>query len=110
MNKLNLDKQEAVIHALVEGCSVGAADLRLELPAAAGTVRANVNGGAADINIVIPEGVEATITKSFALSSVDVDGRRFPKFGDIYESPGYDSAENRVELPVNVGAANVTIR
>ena len=84
--------------------------MRLVFPAAAGTVRADIHGGAADINIVVPEGLAARITKSSALSSADIDDRRFPRFVDVYESPGHASAENRIELHISVGAAGVSVR
>ena len=104
---MELDLRDLQVRRL--DVSVGAADMRLVLPAAAGSVRADVDGGAADIIIVIPEGVAASITKSSALSSVDIDDRRFPRSGDVYESPGYDSAQNRIELHISVGAADVSV-
>lgn len=105
---MELDLRDLQVHEL--DVSVGAADLRLVLPAAAGSVRADVSAGAADINIVIPSGVAASITKSSAFSSVDIDDRRFPRFGDVYDSPGYASALNKIELHISVGAADVTVR
>ncbi|MAF52161.1 MAG: hypothetical protein CL694_03980 [Chloroflexi bacterium] len=90
--------------------NVGAAEVRVVLPEAAGIVDVDLGGGAASINVVVPDGVAARIVKSSGFSIVDIDTSRFPKFGDVYESPGYAAAENRVDLTINIGAAQVTVR
>jgi len=75
--------------------NIGAADISIVLPET-GTVRADIRRGAAEINIRIPEGVAARITNNSSLSSVDIDTDRFPKFDRVYESPDFDTADNRV--------------
>ena len=90
--------------------NVGAAEVRVVLPEAAGIVDVDLGGGAASINVVVPEGVAARIVKSSGFTIVDIDTARFPKFGDVYESPGYAAAENRVDLTISIGAAQVTVR
>lgn len=75
--------------------NIGAADISIVLPET-GTVRADIRGGATEINIRIPEGVAARITNNSSLSSVDIDTDRFPKFDRVYESPDFDTADNRV--------------
>jgi hypothetical protein len=89
---------------------VGAADIDITMPASAGDVRAVVEGGAADIQITIPQGVHARITSTSGLSSVKVDSSRFPKTDGAYQSPGYDTATNRIALELKVGAASVNVR
>jgi len=70
--------------------NIGAADISFV------TVRADIRRGAAEINIRIPEGVAARITNNSSLSSVDIDTDRFPKLDRVYESPDFDTADNRV--------------
>ncbi len=75
--------------------NIGAGDISIVLPET-GTVRADIRGGAAEINIKIPEGVAAKIINNSSLSSVDIDTDRFPKFDRVYESPDFDTFDNRV--------------
>ncbi|MBU2009482.1 MAG: cell wall-active antibiotics response protein [Chloroflexi bacterium] len=89
---------------------VGASRLSLLLPAKAGTTEAEVKAGAAQVSISIPQGVAARIKSETGLGSFNVDTSRFPKVGDIYESPGYATAPNRVDLTVKSGVASIDIR
>jgi len=90
--------------------SIGAARAVLRLPASAGTTVAVVNAGAAAVSISIPQGVSARIKSETGLGSFYVDPSRFPKVGDIHESPGYATATNRVDLTVKSGVASIDIR
>lgn len=87
----------------------GAARLEIAMPAAAGQTAVSISAGAADITIVIPEGVAARI-KHTGLSSVDIDASRFPKAGDYNISPGYDTAANRIDIDITTAAASVRVR
>ncbi len=88
----------------------GAADVDVKFPQAAGETEASIRAGAASLDLVIPEGVAASITGDSGLSSVDVDEGRFPKAGDKYESPDFDSAQNKLILDIDVGAASLKVR
>ncbi len=88
----------------------GAADVELVMPARAGQTQARIDGGAASISITIPEGVAARIRSDSGLSSINVDTRRFPRAGDVWESPDFGSAANRVELELHLGASSVSVR
>jgi hypothetical protein len=68
-----------------------------------------VSSGAASVNIRIPQGVAARIRWRGGLSSINVDPSRFPRFGDTYQSPDYDSAANKVDLDVEMGVGSVTV-
>lgn len=89
---------------------MGASRLNLLLPSGAGATEAVVKAGAADVTITIPQGVAARITESTGLGFFHVDTSRFPKKGEAYESPGFASAANRVDLRVESGVARVDIR
>jgi hypothetical protein len=89
---------------------LGASSVRVQMPAEAGLTRAKLKAGAADLRIEVPEGVAARISSRGGLSSFNIDERRFPRQGDYYISPGFDTATNRIEIDVDAGAASVRVR
>ena len=88
----------------------GAADIDVVLPANAGRTTADFSIGAADLDITVPPGVAAQIDFDGGVSSVDIDESRFPKQGDRYVSPDFQSAANRVTIKIEAGVSDVTIR
>ena len=89
---------------------VGAASVDITLPASAGEVSVNIDAGAASVKVIVPQGVAAKISKDAGLSSFDIDTSRFPKSNGVYVSRDFDTAENRVTIDFNVGAASVSVR
>ncbi len=88
---------------------VGAADIDIELPEFTDQTDISISAGAADIDIVVPDGVSALITADTVVSSIDIDTVRFPMRDGVYRSPGYDAAENRVEISIGAGASSISI-
>ncbi len=89
----------------------GATTTFLRLPQSAGTTTAHVQGGASTVTIEVPQDVAAQIQYAGGLSTLNVDPSRFPSVGgQTYRSPNYDTAQNRVDLRIDVGAATVTVR
>ena len=104
--------------------NAGAASVDIRMPSDAGPAEAVISAGASSIDVRIPDGVPARILNDSALSSFDVSGRfqslrgafsegqtvmrRHP--GDIFQSPGYREAENRVSIEINVGVSSVSVR
>lgn len=88
----------------------GASRVDLRLPATAGTTEALVKAGAARVTITIPIGVAARISESTGVGSFEIDQSRFPKVGGVYESTGYATAANRVDLRVESGVASVEVK
>jgi hypothetical protein len=88
----------------------GASSTELTLPAHAVYTRAKISGGAASFKVRVPPGVAASIRFSGGLASLDVDRQRFPPSGNLYQSPDFAIAENKVELTFEVGAASVDVR
>ena len=74
-----------------------------------GQTRAAVDAGAASVTFVVPDGVAARITADTGLADVSVDTRRFPRSGDVYESPDYAVAIDRLELRIKGGVASFTV-
>lgn len=87
----------------------GASSTRLALPAQAGHTRVRIEGGAASISVRVPTGVAARIETSGGLASFSVNRDRFPRQGGVYQSPDYDTAENKIDLRVDIGAGSISI-
>lgn len=104
---LDLDLRELNVQSLtVDG---GAADIDVVLPAKAGRTTAEFNIGAADLDITVPAGVAARIEFDGGISSLNIDESRFPKQGDRYISPDFESAANRVTIKIEAGVSDITI-
>jgi hypothetical protein len=88
----------------------GASSTEVNLPAQAGHTRVVMEAGAASIKVRVPQGVAARIAASGGAASIDVDQGRFPRIGVAYQSPDYETAPNRVEMEIRVGAGSVDIR
>ena len=100
----NLDLQRLEIKA-------GAADIDVVMPAAAGKTEASIEVGAASLRITVPEGVAARIVVDAGLSSVQIDEGRFVQLkGDVYTSPDFERAANRLDITIEAGASHVEIR
>jgi hypothetical protein len=103
-----LDLTESLVRSLK--VSTGASSTTVRLPRAAGSTSVKAESGAASLELLVPHGVAARIRSEMVLGSTDVDERRFPRSGDLYLSPDYETAEHRVEIKVEGGVGSVTIR
>ncbi len=89
----------------------GGNDTEVWMPAQAGFTRGEFQFGSARLELRIPENVAAQIKIDGALLDTnEIDQSRFPKFGDIYSSPDYSSAANKVEIHVEAGVGKLSIR
>jgi hypothetical protein len=86
----------------------GAAAVALTIPST-GRPRVHVRAGASDVWLTVPPGMAARIETRGGLSNLRVDPRRFPHDGAAYRSPGFDEAEDRADVVVEAGAANVVV-
>lgn len=86
--------------------NVGAARLRLVLPRPTGDVAITISAGASSVTIEIPDGVEARVSLTGALTSLSSENARVT--GNA--TTGYGSASDRVTVRVSGGASSVTIR
>ncbi|MDZ4159985.1 MAG: hypothetical protein U1B80_09360, partial [Anaerolineaceae bacterium] len=55
----------------------------------------------------VPESVAARIRVEAGLAGVDVNTQRFPRRNGGYETPDYESAENRVDISVETGVGSL---
>ena len=106
---IDLDLRDVVVRQLE--IEAGAADIDVVMPAAAGTTEASIDVGAASLRITVPEGVAARIEVDAGLSSVQIDQGRFPQASDdLYVSPDFERAANRIDITIDAGASHVEIR
>ena len=89
----------------------GASSVKIYLPENAGFTHVDIDVGAASVVIDVPDGVAAHIEKEGGLTSFNIDEDLFPNIGgNIYASPGYDTAENTVDIKVSAGVGSIEIR
>jgi hypothetical protein len=87
----------------------GASSTTVRLPNAAGHTRVKVEAGAASVKLYVPEGVAARIRSDMGLGSSNIDQRRFPRSGDEYVSPDYDSAANKIDIKFDGGVGSLVV-
>ena len=88
----------------------GASKTEITAPAR-GRSSVRVRAGAASVRIRIPGGTAARIERGgLGLASLDVDTHRFPSLGgNVYQSPDYGDAADRVDVRVEGGAASFSV-
>lgn len=87
----------------------GASSTQLTFPEAAGFTQARIQTGVAAVSIHVPPTVEARIEIVSGFSGIHVDTGRFFRSENIYESSGYATAANKVNLHIETGMGNVSI-
>lgn len=87
----------------------GVSSTRITLPANAGHTDVRAEAGVGEVTLRVPEGVAAQIRIKSGLSGIHVNRSRFPRQGNVYRSPDYDSAENKVDIRVEAGLGAINI-
>jgi hypothetical protein len=82
---------------------------KVTLPAKAGQTRAKVRSGMGEVKIYVPEGVAARIRATGGLAEVSVNDGRFPRSGNVYQSPDYDTSEHKVDIDAEAGMGALKI-
>ncbi len=107
-NETHLDLTDLLVTEL--RLKTGASATEVQLPAHAGQTQVRVEAGVASVNLRVPAGVAARIRLEGALSGNGVDAIRFPRQGDCYQSVGYDTAANKVDIHVESALGSVDVR
>jgi hypothetical protein len=102
-----LDLSRLLVRSLV--LETGASSTSLTMPER-GQATARIRAGGASVDVRIPPAVGARIRMGGGLSSRNVDESRFPRTGDVYQSPDFLTAGDRVELDIEGGAASFSVR
>lgn len=87
----------------------GASSTRVLLPAHAGHTEVEGSSGAASVTLEVPDGVAARIRTSGGVASIEVNRSRFPRQGNVYRSPDYESADNTIDIKFNMGVGSLEI-
>lgn len=87
----------------------GTSSTTITLPARAGFTSVDVSAGAAAVVLRVPRGVAGRIHLKTGLVDTKIDNNRFPLNGSVYETPDYESAQNRVEIFIGAGVASIEI-
>ncbi len=88
----------------------GASSVNVTLPAQAGHTRARIEAGAASVSVQVPSGAAARVRMKGGLASIEVDQSRFPRAGDVYQSPDYDTAQNKLDVEVEAGVGSLKVQ
>jgi hypothetical protein len=86
----------------------GIGKVTLTLPGR-GQMQASINGGIGEVNVRIPAGMAARVHATAGLGDSQVSGS-FQRQGGVFVSPGYDTAENRVDMEVKGGIGKITVQ
>jgi hypothetical protein len=76
---------------------------------AAGQVSAEVQAGAAEVKLRLPQGVAGRIRSQSGLAEIAVDSSRFPYANGVYESPDFGTSPNRVDVRIEAGVGKVSV-
>ncbi len=74
-----------------------------------GRLSAKIDGGVGQTTIKIPAGMAARVTASAGIGQVRMPDS-FSRQDRTYTSPGYDAAENRIELTVSGGIGSIVVQ
>ena len=88
---------------------LNAANCEIMMPSGAAVTRVFIEANAANIEITIPEGVAARIEVDVNVGVIEIDETRFPRRGAYYISPGFEDAENRIYLKIELSAGRVEV-
>jgi hypothetical protein len=88
----------------------GAGQVTIKFPTAAGQSTADIHSGAGQVTLEVPPGVGASIHYSGGLANVQIQSDRFPAVSGGYETADFASAQNRVDITLNVGVGEVDVR
>lgn len=100
-----LDLQQLSLTGLQVDAGVGKVEITLP---AAGIFEGEINGGVGGITIKVPDTMAVRIEASTGIGSINVDSN-FIEDGNIYQSPGYGSAGNRISLTVSGGIGAIYV-
>lgn len=82
----------------------------LTLPVSVKNAVIDIDLNVSNLEMLVPDGAAVKIKTDANLSAVSIDKGRFPKQGDYYVSPGYDTALNSVVLNITCNVSRLTIK
>ncbi len=108
-SNVSLDLSDLLVKYL--SLETGASSLRLTLPSRTESTFVEIEAGAANLEISVPEGVAVRFRIKEGMTALNIDRARFPNLErGIYQSANYHQAAHRAELNIEAGAASVNIQ
>lgn len=89
--------------------SIGAGDLTVTLPEE-GDFVADISVGVGALTLIVPEGLETRIERDGGIAPLSIDASRFERVGDAYVTAGYEEADKRVIVNLDMGVGAVDVR
>lgn len=90
--------------------NTGASSTKLNMPRNAVFTSLEIHAGAASVDVKIPENVAARIKIQSGLSGNNIDMNRFKLLSSgTYESPAYESAENKIDVLIDGGVGSFKV-
>jgi hypothetical protein len=103
---VNIDLSELLLSDL--NASLGAGQIVLALPEGQ-SFTAHLSGGVGQLVVLVPEGLGVRITSGTALAAFSAP-EAYEHSGAVYTSPNYASAEERVELELDLAVGSVVVK
>ena len=106
-SRLNLDLRDLQVKYL--SFDGGASHITLTLPARVENMVADLEAGAASIDLNVPQGVGLRLRLK-SVGTLKIDESRFvPREGRVYQSADYDTAKYRAEVNIEGGATSIRV-
>jgi len=106
-SRLNLDLRDLQVKYL--SFDGGASRINLTLPIHVENMIADLEAGAASIELNVPQGVGLRLRLK-SVGALKIDESRFvPREGRIYQSADYDTAKYRAEVNIEGGATSIAV-
>jgi hypothetical protein len=106
-SRLNLDLRD--LHVKYLSFDGGASHITLTLPARVENMVADLEAGAASIDLNVPQGVGLRLRLK-SVGTLKIDESRFvPREGRVYQSADYDTAKYRAEVNIEGGATSIRV-
>jgi hypothetical protein len=104
----NSDLDLSQLHITSLDARFGVGKSTITMPSS-GHVQATINGGVGDVDVAIPSGMEARIQANTGIGGVNIPST-YQRQDNTYTSPGYETAQNRLDLTVKGGVGRITVR
>jgi hypothetical protein len=89
----------------------GASDTQIRLPANAGLTSVSIDAALGQLDVRVPAATAARLDVTTALGTNGIDQARFRRIGNgRYESADYATAANRVDMRIELGAGDLSVR
>ncbi len=103
---LNLDISQLKVTELKLNLDAG--NCQLKMPSE-GAIQALIEANAANLEVIIPPEMAARVEAKTNLSLLEIDETRFPREGNYYTSPNFETSRNQLYLKLNCNAGRVRI-